>query len=114
MEELKRTLARAYAEGARSKDLLDQLLGQHHADPAADLRTVCGEAGLDALRLLRQRIAEGRLISRAYTRPAGAGREQGCVMYWLFGFRSNADLLAYRYVSQDMLMAFARCTRGWD
>jgi hypothetical protein len=109
--DLARALRTAFDRGPAAAAELDRLLGP--ADPAADLRALLSLAEPDRLRLLRDRLFDGDVVTHAFHRTCG-GRTQGCVTYWLTGVTSFPELLAHEYPPADHLMAVCRSVRAWD
>jgi hypothetical protein len=105
------TLRAAFDRGPAGAPELDRLLGP--AAPAADLRALLSLAEPDRLRLLRDRLYDGDVITHCFRRGAGR-RTQGCVAYWLTGVTSVAELLARDYPTVEHLKAVCRSVRSWD
>ncbi|HEX4613474.1 MAG TPA: hypothetical protein VH092_35155 [Urbifossiella sp.] len=105
------SLRAAFERGPAAAPDLDRLLGP--ADPVADVRTLLAMADPGRLRVLRDRLYDGDVIAHCFRRTAG-GRVQGCVMFWLTGVTSVAELLAREFPSGDHLRAVCRSVRAWD
>ena len=104
-------LRAAFERGPAGAADLDRLLGP--ADPAADLRALLALADPDRLRLLRDRLYDGDVITHCFRRTCG-GRTQGSVVFWLTGATSVAELVARDYPTEDHLKAVCRLLRAWD
>jgi hypothetical protein len=104
-------LRAAFDRGPAGAPDLDRLLGP--AAPAADLRTLLALADPRRLRLLRDRLYDGDVITHCFRRTCGC-RTQGCVVFWLTGATSVAELLAHDYPTPEHLKAVCRSLRSWD
>lgn len=109
--ELVPTLRAAFDRGPTADADLDALLGP--SNPAGDLRLLLSLAEPHRYRLLRDRLYDGDVVTHCFRRGVG-GHEQGCVVYWLFGVTSVAELLARDYPTADHLRAVCRSVRAWD
>jgi hypothetical protein len=109
--ELLHALRVAFDRGPAAAPELDALLGP--ADPRADLRTLFALADSRQLRLLRDRLYDGDVITHCFRRTCG-GHTQGCVTFWLTGVTSVPELLALDYPSEAHLKAVCRSVRSWD
>ncbi len=113
MTELNRSLLNAFERGADGKEEIDRLLAADAADPLTDVRALLELAETDRLQLLRNRLYDGDVIPHCYHRVTG-GRVQGCILFWLTGVTSTAELLARDYPSVEVLRAVCRSIRAWD
>lgn len=113
MIELKRRLREALDRGPSGEATLNRLLDQNDSDPRADLRTLLDLADTYRLRVLRRRLYDGDVIAHCFHREA-CGRTQGCVLFWVTGATSIAEVLAWSYLSEETLKAVCRSMRDWD
>lgn len=111
--ELKAQLQKLLRLGTAAKPQIDALVDMNVADLSEDFRTTLGLASMSRRELLSAKLSEGCVVSRRYAANTGGG-EQGCLVYWLFGWHSNADLLAAEFADAETLAAVVRTIRGWD
>ncbi len=109
--ELLHALRVAFERGPAAAPELDALLGP--ADPRADLRTLLSLAEPRRLRVLRDRLYDGDVITHCFRRTCGR-HLQGCVAFWLTGVTSVPELLALDCATTEQMKAVCRSVRSWD
>lgn len=112
-QQMKERLTKMLSQGISSREEVNRLVGMDQADPAEDFRTTVRLASPEGRQRLQRMLRQGRVIARRFS-DVSAGKERGCLVYFLNGWQSNSGLLSHEFASLDDMLAVVRTVRCWD
>ena len=112
LNDFRAQLGRLFQQGVRAKSQIDRLLGT--ADSREDFRIMLRLADPSRWLVLRDALRTGRVVTRRYV-SRDEPDETGCPAYFLFGLRSNEELLSPSFIDDvPTLKAVSRTVRNVD